>query len=62
MCFWMNEDLDEFVPRRENKKNILKKEFEQRTNYVKVSRGEIDFNEILSLRNFRNPNTAKEEK
>lgn len=60
--FWMNEDLDEFVPRRESKKNILKKEFEQRTNYVKVSRGEIDFNEILNLRNFRNFNNLEEEK
>ena len=53
--------MNSFPDARINK-NILKKEFEQRTNYIKVSRGEIDFNEILNFRNSRNFNTGKEEK
>ena len=52
--FWMNEDLDEFIPRREQKANIYKKEFEKRTNFVRLYRQRIDFNEILNLRNSKN--------
>ena len=46
--------MDEFIPRREQKDNIYKKEFEKRTNFVRLYRQRIDFNEILNLRNSKN--------
>lgn len=40
-------DLDEIEKRRTNKENILKKEWGLLTNYVKVSKGQIDLNKLL---------------
>lgn len=39
-------DLDNIEKRRNNKDNILKKEWEQLTNYIKVSKGQIDLSEL----------------
>ena len=46
---WKNKDLYNIKERKENKSNILKKEFEQRKNYVKISKGQIDFDQILDM-------------
>lgn len=46
---WKNEDLYEILKRKNDKKNILKKEFEQRTNYVKISGGQINMTDVLNL-------------
>ena len=40
-------DLDYIEKRRINKENILKKEWENLTNYVKVYKGQIDLNEVI---------------
>ena len=40
-------DLDEIEWRRNNKENILKKEWEKLTNYVKVSKGQVNIEELL---------------
>jgi len=46
---WKNEDLYKIRERKENKLNILKKEFEQRTNFVKIKKGEVDMEEVFNL-------------
>lgn len=40
-------DLDEIERRRVHKENILKKEWNLFTNYVKVSKGQIDLSKII---------------
>lgn len=40
-------DMHEINQRKQEKKNILKKEFESRTNYVTIKKGLIDFDRIL---------------
>lgn len=41
-------DLDEIYKRKQEKKNILKKEFLELKNYVIIKKGIIDFNEIIN--------------
>lgn len=49
-CFiWKNEDLYRIKERKIKKENILKKEFEQRSNFIKIERGQVDFSSILTL-------------
>ena len=45
--FWKNEDLYDIKARKDNKKNILKKEFENLDNYIKIKKGQLDIKEIL---------------
>ena len=45
--FWKNEDLYDIKARKDNKKNILKKEFESLDNYIKIKKGQLDIKEIL---------------
>lgn len=40
-------DLDDIYKRKQEKRNILKKEFIELKNYVTIKKGVIDFNEIL---------------
>lgn len=40
-------DLDYIERRRANKENILKKEWESLTNYVKVKKGQVDIEELI---------------
>lgn len=40
-------DLDYIERRRTNKENILKKEWESLTNYVKVKKGQVDIEELI---------------
>lgn len=47
-CFyWINDDLYKIKGRKDNKENILKKDFVVFDNYIKVKKGILDFNEIL---------------
>lgn len=47
-CFyWKNEDLFILNYRKENKNNILKKEFESIDNFLPIKKGIVDFSEII---------------
>ena len=46
---WKNQDLYRMKERKEKKENIYKKEFEQLSNYIKINRGLVDFDEIIAL-------------
>lgn len=46
---WKNEDLFLIKERKNKKENILKKEFEQRSNFVKIKKGEINLEEVINL-------------
>lgn len=46
---WKNKDLYNIKERKENKNNIYKKEFEERKNYIKISKGLINFDDILNM-------------
>lgn len=45
--FWKNEELYTIRDRKNNKNNILKKEFEKLDNYIKIRKGQLDIKEIL---------------
>lgn len=46
---WKNRDLLAINERKLKSLNILKKEFENRRNFIKISKGLLDFDEILQL-------------
>lgn len=47
-CFyWINDDLYKIKGRKNNKENILKKDFLAFDNYIKVKKGVLNFSEIL---------------
>ena len=46
---WKNEQLYQIKERKANQQNILKKEFEGLTNYVKIKKGEIDMADFLII-------------
>lgn len=46
---WKNKDLYKIKERKQSKTNIFKKEFEERQNYIKISKGMIDFEQILNM-------------
>lgn len=49
-CYiWKNESLYYIRERKENKKNILKKEFEQLNNCIPIYKGLINFENIINL-------------
>ena len=46
---WKNKDLLYIKERKDQKKNILKKEFETLNNFIRVERSTIDFQKILEM-------------
>ena len=46
---WKNKDLLYIKERKDQKKNILKKEFETLNNFVRVEHSIIDFQKILEM-------------
>ena len=46
---WKNTDLYNIDKRKKEKDNIYKKEFESLQNYVKIEKGQVDFEKIISL-------------
>lgn len=45
--FWKNEELYTIRDRKNNKRNILKKEFESLDNYIRIKKKQLDIKEIL---------------
>lgn len=46
---WKNDDLYNIKDRKQNKDNILKKEFESLQNYIRISKNQIDLNKVLEI-------------